>query len=132
MSNSITHTLEEVWLEVNIEDVAAETFNRVVEGKDVDTLSVFDIKALMYVHKIAKLVDGDLVHLYTSLFDVIQAETDKDGIAPRFTATNNKRVSYCRVTSFVKRQTYRTMMVSPRNSENSSVVAGFKVATKAS
>ena len=132
MSNSITHTLEEVWLEVNIEDVAAETFNRVVEGKDVDTLSVFDIKALMYVHKIAKLVAGDLVHLYASLFDVIQAETDKDGIAPHFTTTNNKRVSYCRVTSFVKRQTYRTMMVSPRNSESSSIVTGFKVATKSS
>ena len=92
MSNSITHTLEEVWLEVNIEDVAAETFNRVVEGKDVDTLSVFDIKALMYVYEIAELdpqvVAGDLVHLYASLFNIIRAETDKDCIAPLFTTTD--------------------------------------------
>ncbi len=58
----------------------------------MDTLSVFDIEALMYVYEIAELdpqvVAGDLVHLYASLFDVIRAKTDKDGIAPLFTTTD--------------------------------------------
>lgn len=58
-------TFEEVWLEIYIKDVAAKTFDRVVEGKDVHALSVFNIKALMYIYEIAEL---DLRLLRATLF----------------------------------------------------------------
>ena len=68
-------TFQEVWLEVNVEDVAAQTLDRIVEGKDVYALSVLDIQAWVHVDHIAELhaevVTGNLVHLDLALLDFI-------------------------------------------------------------
>ena len=48
-------TLKEIWLEVNIEDVPAQTLNGVVEGEDVHALAVLDIQAGVDVDHIPEL-----------------------------------------------------------------------------
>ena len=79
-------TLQEVRLEIDIKNVAAETLNGVVEGQDVDAFAVLDVQALMYVHQIAeldaKVVARDLVHLNLALFDVIRAQADENRVSP--------------------------------------------------
>ena len=123
-------TLQEVWLEVNIEDVAAETLDRVVEGQNVYTLSVFDIEALVNVDKItqfyAEVVASDFVHLNAALLDVVRAQANKDSVASLFAAVNS--VSIAVITEKCT-ETHRTMIVSPRKSWSNSIVAGLSVAT---
>ena len=74
-------TLEEVWLEVDLEDVAAKPFDRVVKGKDVDPLAVFDVQARMHVDEVAELdaqvVARHLVHLDPALLYIVRAQTDQ-------------------------------------------------------
>ena len=83
---SLPRTLKEVGLEVNVEDVAAETLDRVVEWQNVDTFSVFDIKALVDMYEVteldAKVVTRDLVHLDLALLDVVRAQADEDSVSP--------------------------------------------------
>ena len=77
-------TLQEVWLEVNIEDVAAETLDGVIERQNMDALSVFDVQTRMDVDHIAELdaqvVARHLVHLDLSLLDVVGAQADEHSI----------------------------------------------------
>ena len=71
------HTLKEVGLEVDVEDVAAQTLDRIVEREDVDALAVLDIQALVYVNEIAQLnaqvVASNLVHLDLALLHIVRA-----------------------------------------------------------
>jgi hypothetical protein len=82
-------TLKEIRLEIDIEDIAAQTLNRVVEWQNVYALSIFDVKTLVDIDKItkldAKIVTCNLVHLYAAFFDIVRAQADEDGI-PSFLA----------------------------------------------
>lgn len=49
------HTFEEIWFEIDIENVPAKTLNRIIEWKDVDPLAIFDVETLMYVNYVPKL-----------------------------------------------------------------------------
>jgi hypothetical protein len=40
-----TVSLDKVWLEVYVKEVTSHTLDRVIDGKDVDALSVLDIRA---------------------------------------------------------------------------------------
>lgn len=75
-----TRTLEEIRLEVDIEDVAAETLNRVIERQNMHPFTVFDIKALMDIDKVAELhsqvVARNLVNLDATLLNIIGAQAD--------------------------------------------------------
>ena len=88
-------TFEEVGLEVNIEDVTAETLDGVVEGKDVYALAVLDVQARVHVDHVAKLdtevVTGDLVHLDFALLDIVRAQADEHSIVPLLAAAHNVR-----------------------------------------
>ena len=88
--NNWYRTLEEIRLEVNFEYIAAETLDRVVEGKYVYALAVLDIEALMDIDKVTELhtqvVAGDFVHLDSPFFYIIRAQANQNGIAPLFTA----------------------------------------------
>ena len=70
-------TFQEVGLEVYIENVATEAFDRVVERQDVDALAVFDVQALVYVDEItqldAQVVASNLVHLNLALLHIVRA-----------------------------------------------------------
>jgi hypothetical protein len=81
----MTRTFEEIGLEVDIENVATEAFNGIIERKDVDTFSVFDIETLVDVDEIgefyAEVIASDLVHLNPTLLDVIGAQTDEDSVS---------------------------------------------------
>jgi hypothetical protein len=78
------HTFKEVWLEVDIEDIATKTFDRVIEGKNVYPLAIFYVQTLMDIDKIAKfysqVIPGNLVHLNTTLLDVIGTQANENGI----------------------------------------------------
>ena len=82
--------LKEIRLDIYVENIAAQTLDGVVERKNVHALSVFDVKTLMNVHKIAeldaKVVTCDLVHLYATFLDIIGAQTDEDGVPPLLSA----------------------------------------------
>ena len=84
------HTLEEIRLDIHIEDIATQTFNRVVEWQDVYALSIFNVKTLVDIDKVtkldAKIVARHLVHLYATFFNLIRAQADEDGI-PSLLAT---------------------------------------------
>jgi len=70
-------TLEEIRLDVNIKNIATQTLNRVVEWQNMYTLSVFDIKTLMDIDKVAKfdakVVTCNLIHLYATFLDIVRA-----------------------------------------------------------
>lgn len=87
-------TFQEVRLEVNIEDVATESLDRVVEGQDVDALAVFDIQALMYVNEVtqldAQVVASDLVHLDLALFDIVRAQANEHCVSPLLSPVWNR------------------------------------------
>ena len=72
-----TRTLEEVWLEVDVENVTAQAFNGIVEGENMYPLSVLDVQTCMHVHHVAKLdakvVARDLVHLNLAFLDIVGA-----------------------------------------------------------
>jgi hypothetical protein len=78
----LAHTLEEIRLEVDVEDIAAEAFDRVIERQDMDPFAVFDIQTLVNIDEITELhsqvVASHLVNLDTALFDIIGAEADED------------------------------------------------------
>jgi hypothetical protein len=78
------HTFEEVGLEVDIEDVSAQTLDGVVEGKNVDALAVLDVEARVYVNEITKLdaqvITSDLVQLDAALLDVVGAQANENGV----------------------------------------------------
>ena len=82
----IERTLQEVWFQVNIEDIPAKTLDRVIEGENVNAFAVFDIGTLVNDRDIPKLhsevVSGHLVHLNLPLFDVIGTENNEDCVAP--------------------------------------------------
>ena len=82
--------LKEIRLDVYVENIAAQTFDRIIEGKNVHALSIFDVKTLVNVDKIAeldaKVVTCDLVHLYTTFLDIVGAQTDEDSIPPLLSA----------------------------------------------
>ncbi len=79
-------TLQEVWLEVDIEDVAAQAFDGVVEGKDVETLPILDIQARVHVDHVTELdaefIAHYLVHLDLALLNIVGAQADQHGIMP--------------------------------------------------
>ena len=68
-------TLEEVRLEVDLEEVSSQSLDRVIEGKNVDALSVLDVVAGVYASDVTKLdtkvVAGDLVELDLALVNVL-------------------------------------------------------------
>jgi hypothetical protein len=82
--------LEEIWLDVYIEDIAAQTLNGVIEGKNVYALPIFDVKALVDIHKVAKLdakvITCNLVHLYAAFLDIVRAQTDEHCVSPFLSA----------------------------------------------
>jgi hypothetical protein len=47
--------LEEIRLDVYIENIATQTLDGVIEGKDVHSLAIFNVETLVNIHKIAKL-----------------------------------------------------------------------------
>lgn len=125
-------TFEEVWLEVNIEDVATEALNGVIEGQDMYAFAVLDVRALVDVDEIAKLhakvVTRNLVHLDLALLDIVRAQANEDSVSPLLTPiARHSRLSIhmCKFEIC----TYLTMIVSPRNSWRASIVAGLRVAT---
>ena len=124
-------TFEEVRLEVDLEQVAGKTLDRVVEWEDVDTLAILDVQARVDVDNIAeldsKVVAGDLVHLDFALFHGVGAQANENSIVPPLAAIRSVRD---KPIGEAEKQTHRTMMVSPRKSWRASIVAGFKVATK--
>ena len=73
-------TVVKVRLEVDLKDVATETFDRVVERQNVDPLAVFYIQTLMDVNEItqfnAQVVASDFVQLNPPFVDVIRAQAD--------------------------------------------------------
>ena len=83
-------TLQEVWFQVNIEDVSAETLDGVIKGENVDAFAIFDIWTLVNDCDItqfhSEVISGDFVHLDLSLFNIIGTENDEDGIAPLLSA----------------------------------------------
>lgn len=82
--------LKEIRLDVYVENIAAQTLDGVIKRKNMHALSIFDVKTLVNVHKIAefdaKVVTCDLVHLYATFLDIIGAQTDKDSIPPLLSA----------------------------------------------
>jgi len=122
--------LKEIRLDVYVENIAAQTLDRVIERKNVHALSIFDVKTLVNVDKIAeldaKVVTCDLVHLYTTFLDIVGAQTDEDSIPPLLSAeemSGSGRNGRELVTN-------RTMIVSPRKSPSVSIVPGLSVATR--
>ncbi len=77
----VLHTFKEIRLEVDLKDVAAEAFHRVIKGKNVHALAILDVEAGMDVDKVAELdaqvVAGNLVHLDSALLDIVRAQTDE-------------------------------------------------------
>ena len=110
-------TLKEIRLDIDIENIATQTLNRVVEWQNVYALSIFDVKALVDIDKVTKLdaeiVARNLVHLYATFFNIVGAQADEDGI-PSLLATEDIR----KASNGILRDpsTDRTMIVSPRNS----------------
>jgi hypothetical protein len=92
----MTRTFEEIRLKVDIEDVSTESLNRIVKRKDVDTFPVFDIKTLVDIDEIseldAKVIAGDLVHLDTTLLDVIGAQTDENSVSSLLSSDSRERL----------------------------------------
>jgi hypothetical protein len=82
--------LKEIRLDVYVENIAAQTLDRVIERKNVHSLSIFDVKTLVNIDEIAeldaKVVTCDLVHLYTTFFDIVGAQTDQNSIPPLLSA----------------------------------------------
>ena len=80
------HTFDDIRLEVDIKDVAAQPPDRVVERKDVDALSILDIQTRMHVDHVselhAKVVAGNLIHLDLALLNVVGAQANEDSIMP--------------------------------------------------
>ena len=76
------HTIEEVRLEINLEQVTTQTLNGVVKGKDVYPLSVLDIETLVNVDKITEfytqVLSRNLVQLNASFLDGIRGQADGD------------------------------------------------------
>lgn len=83
---------------------------------DMDEVTEFD----------SQVVAGNLVHLDPAFTHVIGAQTDEDGIFPFFSSIEKSCIyyEYCG-----RRVTHRTMMVSPRKRERTSIVTGLRVAT---
>ena len=83
-------TLKEIGLEIDIEDIAAQPLNRVIEWQNVYALSIFDVKTLMDIDKVtkldAKIITCNLVNLYATFFDIVGAQADENGI-PALLAT---------------------------------------------
>ena len=75
---------KEVGLEVNIEEVAGNTLDGVVEGKDVDALAVRDVTARGYSNNIgeadAEVLSDDLVHTDVGVVAGLVGQDDADGI----------------------------------------------------
>jgi hypothetical protein len=82
--------LKEIRLDVYIKNITTQSLDRVLEGKNVHALAIFDVETLVNIHKIAKLdakvVTCNLVHLYASFLDIIGAETGEDSIPPLLSA----------------------------------------------
>ena len=70
-------TLQKIRFEVNLENVTAQTLDRVVERKYVDALAVLDVEALVNVDEVAEfhsqIVAGHFVHLDSAFVYVIGA-----------------------------------------------------------
>lgn len=83
-------TFEEIGFEVDIENIAAEALDGVIEGQDVYALAVFDVKTLVDVDEIAELdsqvVTSDLVHLDSTFLNIVGAQTDQHCIASLLSA----------------------------------------------
>jgi hypothetical protein len=127
-----THTFEEIRLEVHIKEISTQALHRVIERENMDALAILDIKTLMYVDEVAKfhsqVVTSDFVHLDSTFLHVIGAQADKDGISP-FLASVSISVDERVLMRENRRDNNRTMIVSPRKRERTSIVAGLRVAT---
>jgi hypothetical protein len=79
-------TLKEIWLDVYIENIAAQSFDRIIKCQNVHALAIFNVETLVDMNKIAKLdakiVTCNLVHLYATLLNIIGAQTDEDRVPP--------------------------------------------------
>jgi len=79
-------TLKEIWLEVHVENVAAESLDRIVKRQNMHSFSIFDVQALVHIDDIAELhaqvVSSDLVELDATFLDIIRTQTNKHGIFP--------------------------------------------------
>ena len=77
--------LEEVGLEVDVEEVAGDALDGVVEGEDVDALAVRDVAAGRDGHNVgetdAEVLANDLVHLDVGIVAVLVRQHDADGVA---------------------------------------------------
>ena len=69
------HTFEEIRLEVDIENVATETLDRVVKWKNMDSFAVFDVMTCVDIDEITKfhsqVVTRYFVHLNPTLLHFI-------------------------------------------------------------
>ena len=76
--------LQEVGLEEHLEPISGKTFNRVVDGQNVDPLSVLDIRALCHRYDIAEthaqIVTNDAIHSNLFCGDGVVAKNDTDGL----------------------------------------------------
>lgn len=81
----MTHTFEEIWLQVDIENVSTQTLNRIIERKYMNPLPILDIKTLVHIDEIcefnAKVITGNFVHLDSTLFNVIGTETNENCVS---------------------------------------------------
>jgi len=131
--NMITRTFKEVGFKVDIENITAETLDRVIKRKNVNTFTVFNIEALMNIDEItefnAEIITSNFVHLNSAILDVIRAQTDENSIPPLL-STKKIRI----VSDDHEHQTYvnahRTIIVSPRKRPSVSIVPGLRVATE--
>ena len=89
------HTLKEIRLKVDVENVAAQALDRVIEGENVNTFAVLDIQARVHVHHVtelhAEIVTSDLVHLNLALLDIVGAQADQNSIVALLPAVRDVR-----------------------------------------
>ena len=81
-------TLKEIRLDIDIENIATQTLNGVIEWQNVYALSIFNVKTLVDIDKVtkldAKIVTRNLIHLYATFIDIVGAQTDENGIPSLF------------------------------------------------
>lgn len=82
----MTRTFKEVGFKIDVEEVTAETLDRVIERQNVYSFAVFDIETLVDVDEIpefdSEVVSRDLVHLDLAFFNSVVTQANKDSIPP--------------------------------------------------
>ena len=87
-SENKTLTVKEIRFQVNVKDVSAQTLNGVIKKKNVHSLAILYVKALVYVNKVSELhlqvVSGYFVHQNAVFLYVIRTQENKNGVVPFF------------------------------------------------